>query len=70
MHSVIKGDVIARGDSSITLVDSVIQSQGENDDGDSVFGNLLVQDNATVTLVNTVIEGAITKTGGGQVIVR
>ena len=69
-NSVIKGDVAARGDSSITLIDSLVESQGVNDNGSSFFGNLFVLDNATITLVNTVVEGAVTKSGNGTVVER
>ena len=69
-NSVIKGDVAARGDSSITLIDSLVESQGVNDNGSSFFGNLFVLDNATITLVNTVVEGEVSKSGNGTVVER
>jgi hypothetical protein len=64
--STILGDVIARGDSSLTLDNTVVQSQGE--EGEKVFGNVFVTDNATITLINSTAQGKVTAQGNGRIV--
>ena len=64
--SAILGDVIAKGDSSLTLEDTVVQSQGE--EGEKVFGNVFATDNATITLINSTAQGEVTTQGNGRIV--
>jgi hypothetical protein len=64
--STILGDVIARGDSSLTLENTLVLSQG--DEGEKVFGNIFVTDDATITLISSTAEGEVTIQGMGRVI--
>jgi hypothetical protein len=67
--STIQGDVIAKGDSSITLVDTLAQSQPTGgEEGATVFGNVFATDNATVTLINSKVQGRLTTEGNGRII--
>jgi len=58
--SVIRGDVVATDDSTITLIDSRVEKTpvaGEEDLG--AFGNVIATGNGTVVLIDTVVEGEI-----------
>ena len=69
--STVKGDVIARDDSSITLIGTLVETQVvPGSDGDTVFGDVFVVDNATIKLVNSVVQGQTTTEGNGQVVVE
>ena len=64
--STIDGDVIARGNSVLTLENTLVQSQGE--EGEKVFGNVFATDNATVTLINSTAQGEVTTQGNGRIV--
>ena len=69
--STVKGDVIARDDSSITLIDTLVEAQElPGSDGDTVFGDVFAVDNATVTLVDSVVEGQTTTEGNGLIVIE
>jgi hypothetical protein len=69
--STVKGDVIARDDSSITLINTLIETQEvPGSDGATVFGDVFTVDNATVTLVDSVVEGQTSTEGNGQILVE
>ena len=69
--STVKGDVIARDNSSITLIDTLVETQKISmSDGDTAFGDVFAVDNATITLFDSVVEGQTTTKGNGQVIVE
>lgn len=64
--STIIGDIIAKGDSSLTLENTVVLSQG--DEGEKVFGNVFVTDNATITLINSTAQGKVNIRGRGRIV--
>ena len=64
--STILGDVIAKGDSSLTLENTLVLSQG--DEGEKVSGNIFVTDDATITLISSTVEGKVTIQGMGRVV--
>jgi len=58
--SVIRGDVVATDDSTITLIDSRVEKTPVADEEDlGAFGNVIATGNGTVVLIDTVVEGEI-----------
>ena len=66
--STILRDVIARGDSSLTLENTVVEGQG--DEGGKAFGNVLVTDNATIFLIDSTAQDEVTYQGNGRIVRR
>ncbi len=69
--SVINGDVVATGDSSITLIDTTVYGIGEADEaGKRAQGNVFVSGNATVTLINSTVEGQLSATDARKIVIE
>ncbi len=69
--SVIRGDVVATDDSTITLINSRVEWEGApGENGSGAFGNVIATGNGTVVLINTVVQGETRTEGNGQIIVR
>ena len=64
--STILGDVIARGDSSLALENTVVESQGG--EGEKAFGNVLVTDNATISLIDSTAQDEVTYQGNRRIV--
>ena len=69
--SVVKGDVIARENGRITLINSLVEAQpvpGEEEM--TVFGNVIATDNGRITLINTIVQGELVMEGNGEILVQ
>ena len=69
--SVIRGDVVARDDSHITLINTVVEGQLEpGEEKPRAMGNVFATGNGIVTLVNSTILGETFIEDNGEVIVE
>lgn len=62
--STIRGDVIAKENSKITLINTTVQGDGD------MFGNIIATDNASVILVNSTYSGNLTQEDEGTIVIE
>ena len=69
--SIIRGDVVATDDSTITLINSRVEREGGPEDTNpAAFGNVIATGNGTVVLINTFVQGETRTEDNGQIVVQ